>query len=95
MDNNDSKINWIAKYETIKKRFQELKKLRTENIKYDIISLNAQLKNARDIHEVAINELKQQNIESLNKNLENEQMQQKIESLIKLKFLFLKVSKSF
>ena len=80
---NDDNINWVAKCEVIKKKYKELVKLRQDNVKLDIISLNAQLVSARDIHEIAMNEIKQQIIEKQNENKEIEYYRQKIQSLIK------------
>ena len=89
MSTKSSEIDWKVKYESMKKSFEKLDKLRHGSIREDITDLKQKIEEHEQIHTISINELKAQNEQMRQSVKRNKELQNKIakkqESISKLK----------
>ena len=61
MNKEEMNIDWESKYRIMKKKLNDLKDLRHDSVRVDLIDLKKKIEEHRKIHEMSVHELRQQN----------------------------------
>lgn len=81
MNSTDDDADLEAKYHLVKKKYQELKKLRIDSVAADTEDLRKKVEEHRRVHELAVQELREQNQALKNLVTESERTRAEIERI--------------